>query len=94
MGLLGTVSEGWLVLITGPFPCPLGSILIPLNLILGTHLFPGSFCCKKRDPFQGLRVGSYLTLGNQLSEDKQPLTKKDLIGKGCLGEGSSIRETR
>ena len=40
-------------------------------------------------------MDSCLTLGNELSEDKHTLTKKnDLIGKGCLGEGSRVRETR
>ena len=98
MGLLGKVSEGWLVLITGPFTCPLGSILIPLNLILENHLLPGSFCCRKRDPFQGLRVGSCLTLGNELSKDRYKMTKKKKkkrpYWEGVPGEGSRVRETR
>ena len=35
------------------------------------------------DPFQGLKLGSCLTLGNELSEDTHMLTKQDILsGKG------------
>ena len=36
---------------------------------------PGGICCRKGDPFQGLRVGSCLTLRNELSEETSVLTK-------------------
>ena len=94
MGLLGKVSEGWLVLITGPFTCPLGSILIPLNLILENHLLPGSFCCRKRDPFQGLSVGSCLTLGNELSKETHMLIKQKTIGKRLPGREQKGKGTQ
>ena len=44
-------------------------------------------CChRKRDPFQGLSVGSRLTLGNELSEETHVLTKqKTLLGRSPLG---------
>ena len=39
-------------------------------------------CCRKGDPFQGLRVGSCLTLGNELSEETHMLTKQEtLLGR-------------
>ena len=41
-----------------------------------------SFCCRKRDPFQGPKLGSCLTLGNELSEEIHVLTKQEiLLGK-------------
>ena len=39
------------------------------------------------DPFHGLRAGSYLTLGNELSEEMCAVKARDFIGKGCLGGG-------
>ena len=32
-------------------------------------------CCRKGDPFQGPKLGSCLTLGNELSEETHVLTK-------------------
>ena len=53
------------------------------------------FCCRKMDPFQGLTLGSCLTLGNELSEDTHVLTKQEiLLGKGTRMESSRIRELR
>ena len=45
------------------------------------------------DPFHGLRVGSCLTLGNELSEEMCTIKARGFIGKGCRdggqeGEGS------
>ena len=41
-------------------------------------------CCRKRDPFQGIRVGSCLTLRNELSKEACILTKqKTLLGRGA-----------
>ena len=44
------------------------------------------FCCRKGDTFQGLKLGSCLTLRNELSKDseeKHVLTKQEiLLGKG------------
>ena len=42
-----------------------------------------AICCRKRDPFQGPKLGSCLTLGNELSKETHVLTK--LIGKGHPG---------
>ena len=36
-----------------------------------------SKCCEKSDPFHGLKVDSYLTLGNELSEETHVLTKQE-----------------
>ena len=46
-------------------------------------------------PFQDLRTGSCLTLGNELSKETCVLTKqKNLSGRGAQGESFSIREPR
>ena len=51
-------------------------------------------CCQKGALFQGPRVGSCLTLGNELSEDTHALTKQEiLMGKGSRAESSRVRET-
>ena len=53
------------------------------------------FCCRKVDPFQGPKLGSCLTLGNELSEDTHVLTKREiLLGKGTRVESSRVREPR
>ena len=52
-------------------------------------------CCRKGDPFQGLKLGSWLILRNELSEETQVLTKQEiLLGKGTWVESSRIREPR
>ena len=54
-----------------------------------------SFCCRKRDPFQGPKLGSCLTLGNELSEETHVLTKREiLLGKGTQVESSRGREPK
>ena len=54
-----------------------------------------SFCCRKGDPFQGPKLGSCLTLGNELSEETHVLTKQEiLLGKGTWVKSSSVREPR
>ena len=35
-----------------------------------------SLCCRKGDPFQGLKVGSCLTLRNELCEETNVLTRR------------------
>ena len=52
-------------------------------------------CCRKGDPFQGLKLGSCLTLRNELSEETHVLTKQEiLLGKGTWVESSRVREPR
>ena len=47
------------------------------------------------DPIQGLKLGSCLTLGNELSEETHVLTKKEiLLGKRTRVESSRVREPR
>ena len=54
-----------------------------------------SICCRKVDPFQGLKLGSCLTLGNELSEETHVLTKQEiLLGKGTQVESSRVREPK
>ena len=52
-------------------------------------------CCRKGDPFQGLKLSSCLTLGNELSEETHLLTKQEiLLGKGTWVESSRVKEHR
>ena len=45
-------------------------------------------------PLPGPRVGSCLTLRNELSEETHVLTKQEvLMGKGARAESSRVRET-
>ena len=49
---------------------------------------------RKGDPFKD-RVGSYLTLRNELSEETHVLTKQEtLLARGAQAESSRIREPR
>ena len=44
---------------------------------------------------RGPRVGSCLTLGNELSEETHVLTKQEILwGKGTQAENSRVREPR
>ena len=46
-------------------------------------------------PFQGPRVGSCLTLGNESSEETHVLTKqKILLRRGAWAESSRVRDPR
>ena len=52
--------------------------------------------CRKGDPFQGLKVGSCLTLRNELSKETHVLTKQEiLLGRGTQwrAEGKEPRRT-
>ena len=52
-------------------------------------------CCRKGDPFQGLKLGCCLTLGYELSEETHVLTKQEmLLGKGTRVESSRVTEPR
>ena len=49
------------------------------------------FCCRNADPFQGPKLGSCLTLGNELSKETHVLTKQEiLLGKGTRVESSRV----
>ena len=50
------------------------------------------FYCWKGGPFQGLRVGSRLTLGNTLSKEIHVIKARDYIGKGSSMKSRSVRE--
>ena len=57
--------------------------------------YQGWSCCRKGDPFQGPKLGSCLTLGNELSEETHVLTKQEiLLGKGARVESRRVREPR
>jgi len=69
---------------------------VPLfvTLLTGVTILT-QLCCRKGDPFQGPKVGSCLTLGNELSEETHLLTKQEiLLGKGTRVESSKVREPR
>ena len=52
-------------------------------------------CCRKGHPFQGPKLGSCLTLGNELSEETHVLTKQEiLLGTGTRVESRRVREPR
>ena len=52
-------------------------------------------CCRKGDPFQGLKLVSCLILRTELSEETHVLTKQEiLLGKGTRVESSRVREPR
>ena len=54
-----------------------------------------SKCCRKRDPFQGPKLGSCPTLGNELFEKTHVLAKQEiLLGKGAWVESRRAREPR
>ena len=48
------------------------------------------FWWRKGDPFQGMRVGACLTLGNELSEERSAAQARDFIGKSCWGRGQEV----
>ena len=48
------------------------------------------FVAGRGDPFQGPKLGSCLTLGNELSEETYVLTKQEIL----LGKGTRVESTR
>ena len=48
----------------------------------GSHDTKEWHCCRKGEPFQGPKLGSCLTLGNELSEETHADEARDFIGKG------------
>ena len=56
---------------------------------------PDLLCGRKGDPFQDLKLGSCLTVRNELSEETYVLRKQQiLLGKGTQVESSRVREPR
>lgn len=52
-------------------------------------------CCRKGDPFHGLRTGSRLTLRNELSEETRVLTKQEtLLRRGAQVQSSRVSKPR
>ena len=50
---------------------------------------------RKEDLFRGLKLGSCLTLRNELSKETHVLTKQEtLLGRGAWAESSRVREPR
>ena len=57
----------------------MGVVLGPTQCSKSTKEFHVSHCCRKGGPFQGPKVGSCLTLGNELSEETHVLTKQEIL---------------
>jgi len=54
-----------------------------------------AICCRKVDPFQGPKLGSCLTLRNELSKETHVLTKQEiLMVKGTRVESSRVKGTQ
>ena len=52
-------------------------------------------CCRKGDPFRGSKLGSCLTLRNELSEETLLLTEQEtLLGRCAWAESRRVREAR
>ena len=70
-----------------------GQETCPTQIVRASGWSTISSCCRKGDPFQGPKLGSCLTLRNELSEETHVLTKQEvLLGKGAQAESS--REPR
>ena len=68
---------------------------LPPSAYLESELCKESLCYRKRDPFQGPKLGSCLTLRNELSEETHVLTKQEiLLGKGTRLESGRVRKPR
>ena len=53
-------------------------------------------CCRKKDPFQGPKLGSCLTLRNELSKETRADKARGFIGEGRPGgeqEGEGAQES-
>ena len=64
--------------------------------MLSSKIFLGAWICYgKGDLFQGLRVGSCPTLGNELSEESHMLRKQEsLLRRDAWEESRRVREPR
>ena len=66
-----------------------------LTFIISEIFFLYQYCCSKGDPFQGPKLGSCLTLGNELSEETHALTKQEIfIGKRRQGREQESKGTQ
>jgi len=65
------------------------------GVYLCTYRYTYVYLLQEGDPFQGPKLGSCLTLGNELSEETRVLTKQEiLLEKGTQVENSGVREPR
>ena len=68
-----------------------------LKISFSTLNWPLWLCCRKGDPFQGLKGGSCLTLRNELPTETQLTKQGTLLGGTLLGgeqEGEGTQEDR
>ena len=72
-----------------------GLILLPIMLTMPTLSLVVVLQEEGPPHFQGLRVGSCLTLGNESSKETHMLTKQEtLLGRGAQAQSSRVREPR
>ena len=75
----------------------MGDVLGPTQCSKSTKGIPPivCVCSRKGDPFQDPKLCSYLTLGNELSEETHVLTKQEtFLGRGAQAESSGVKEPR
>ena len=65
---------------------------VPQNDLRGS--LSGSSCCRKGDPFQGPKLGSCLTLRNDLSEETHVLTKQEIFWEGAPRQRAAGKGTQ
>ena len=71
------------------------SLLMAIYTISNFLLSPKVLLLQEGDPLKGPKVGSCLTLGNELSEEMHVLTKQEtLLGRGAQVESRRVREPR
>ena len=86
---------GWISLLSKGLSGVFSNKTFRKHQFFGAQASLWSNCCRKGGPFQGLKLGSCLTLGNELSEETHVLTKQEiLLGKGTQVESSRVREPR
>ena len=73
------------------------SILLSLVPLPFTHIIILCYISllQEGSPIPGPRVGSFLSLGNEVSEETHVLTKQEtLLGRGAWVESTRVRESR
>ena len=65
---------------------------VPQNDLRGS--LSGSSCGRKGDPFQGPKLGSCLTLRNDLSEETHVLTKQEIFWEGAPRQRAAGKGTQ
>ena len=68
---------------------------MPSSLGDRERLYSQARVLQEKGPLQGLRLGSCLTLGNELSKETKMLTEQKIVlGRGARVENSRVRKPR